>query len=233
MDAVQSIRAKLKENADDKIAASAVRFFKEAIQCYGIKTPMVRSLAKDEFKALKTAPKSLVLGHCEKLWQSGIHEEGLVACFWSHTIARNFESADFEILEKWIHKYVSNWALCDTFCNHTVGTILINFPTLMPRLKIWAKQENRWMKRAAAVSLIVPARQGLYLKEMLEIASILLKDEDDLVQKGYGWMLKVAAEKHPDAVFQFIMKNKIGMPRTALRYAIEKMSDEMRKKAME
>jgi len=58
-------------------------------------------------------------------------------------------------------------------------------------------------------------------------------DDDDLVQKGYGWMLKAASEAHQREVFEYVMKNKTEMPRTALRYAIEKMPEELRKAAME
>ena len=88
------------------------------------------------------------------------------------------------------------------------------------------------MKRAAAVSLIIPAKNGMFLKDVFEIADILLTDSDDLVQKGYGWMLKVASQPHQKEVFRYVMKNKAKMPRTALRYAIEKMPKILKKKAM-
>jgi len=88
------------------------------------------------------------------------------------------------------------------------------------------------VKRAAAVSLIVPAKKGQFLKDVFEISDLLLLDEDDLVQKGYGWLLKVASHLHQKEVFDYVMKNKENMPRTALRYAIEKMPQSLRKEAM-
>jgi len=88
------------------------------------------------------------------------------------------------------------------------------------------------MRRAAAVTLILPARKGKFLDDIFEIADSLLLDTDDLVQKGYGWMLKEASKKHQKQVFDYIMKNKDKMPRTALRYAIEKMPPDLRKQAM-
>ena len=88
------------------------------------------------------------------------------------------------------------------------------------------------MRRAAAVSLIVPARKGYFITEILDIATILLKDEDDMVQKGYGWMLKAASQSHQHHVFDFVMSKKAMMPRTALRYAIEKMPEDLKKKTM-
>ena len=66
-----------------------------------------------------------------------------------------------------------------------------------------------------------------------EIADKLLVDKDDLVQKGYGWMLKVASQSHQEKVFDYVIKNKKIIPRTALRYAIEKMPEELRTVAMQ
>jgi len=89
------------------------------------------------------------------------------------------------------------------------------------------------MKRASSVSLIIPARKGLFLKEIFQIAENLISDKDDMVQKGYGWMLKAASQAHQKEVIDYVMTKKTTMPRTAFRYAIEKMPPELRTKAME
>ena len=107
------------------------------------------------------------------------------------------------------------------------------YPQFIERLGAWARSENRWLRRASAVTLILPARKGIFLKEVFEIADIMLEDKDDMVQKGYGWMLKEASKKHQAEVFDYVMSKKARMPRTALRYAIEKMPVEMRRRAME
>ena len=106
------------------------------------------------------------------------------------------------------------------------------YPNFLMKLKKFSKSENRWMRRASAVSLIIPARKGLFLGIIFDIADDLLLDKDDLVQKVYGWMLKSASESHQQEVFDFVMKNKSIMPRTSLRYAIEKMPKEKEKQAM-
>ena len=80
--------------------------------------------------------------------------------------------------------------------------------------------------------MIIPAKQGKFLQDIFEIADILLHDKDDLVQKGYGWMLKEANRRHHQEVFDYVMRNKETMPRTALRYAIEKMPEDLRHIAM-
>jgi 3-methyladenine DNA glycosylase AlkD len=78
----------------------------------------------------------------------------------------------------------------------------------------------------------VPAREGRYKKDIFEIAQLLLNDKDDMVQKGYGWMLKACSKPFPEEVFRFVMERKEIMPRTSLRYAIEKLPEEMKKEAM-
>jgi 3-methyladenine DNA glycosylase AlkD len=106
------------------------------------------------------------------------------------------------------------------------------YPEFIEKLKEFARSENRWVKRAAAVSLIIPARKGMLVDAIFEIADIMLTDKDDMVQKGYGWMLKAASEAHRQEVFEYVVSKKEIMPRTALRYAIEKMPDDFKKQAM-
>jgi 3-methyladenine DNA glycosylase AlkD len=106
------------------------------------------------------------------------------------------------------------------------------YPGKVEDLKRWAKSNNRWMRRGSAVSFIVPARKGLFLKDIFEIAAILLTDNDDMVRKGYGWMLKSASQAHQKEVFEYVMRYKSIMPRTSLRYAIEKMPRELKAEAM-
>ena len=106
------------------------------------------------------------------------------------------------------------------------------YPDLISGLKKWAKSENRLVKRGSSVSLIVPARRGQFLEDIFEIADILHSDKDDMVQKGYGWMLKAASQAHEKEVFEYVIRKKKTMPRTALRYAIEKMPSELKVIAM-
>lgn len=229
---IDKIRSKLKQNSDKKTKESGLHFFKEKVKIYGVKTALVGKIGKEYFKTIKDKKKTEIFDLCEKLWQSGYMEESFIACNWSYFIHKQYESNDMKIFEKWVSKYVSNWASCDTLCNHTIGTYIEMFPNQISTLKKWTTSSNRWMRRAAAVTHIVPARHGKFLKEIFEIADMLLLDQDDLVQKGYGWMLKAASQAHQTQVFDYVMKNKMKMPRTALRYAIEKMPKELKEKAM-
>lgn len=229
---IELVRGELSAQAKGTVVKSQQQFFKERIKAYGVKTPAVKKLAQKLGKEIAKVPKEMVFGWCEVLWSSGFIEESLVACHWAYTQRKNFSPADFIVFEHWVSEYVNNWASCDTFCNHTVGAFLLRYPEFNSRLQIWAKSGNRWLRRAAAVSLIVPARQGKYLDAALQIAALQLSDSDDLVQKGYGWLLKVTASHHQKEVFDFIMQHKDRMPRTALRYAIEKMPPEKKLEAM-
>jgi 3-methyladenine DNA glycosylase AlkD len=92
--------------------------------------------------------------------------------------------------------------------------------------------ENRWTRRAAAVVQIYGLRRERGPDEAFVIADRLLMDDDPLVQKGYGWMLKEASKRAPRRVFDYVMAHKDVMPRTALRYAIEKLDAALRRQAM-
>ena len=244
---LEQVRQALADSADAKTAATSDRFFKEgeAAKVYGVKTAEVRRIAKFGLQQIRGFTKQSIFELCEELWKSGYFEEMVIACAWSESLKKQYEPADIAVFEHWLGSYVHNWADCDTLCNHTVGDFLMMYPDFVNRLKVWAKSSNRWMRRGAAVSLIIPARKGLFLNDIFEIAAILLSDKDDLVQKGYGWMLKAASmsesfvkgdestkKKHLNAVFDFVIRNKSVMPRTALRYAIEKMPVDLKAEAM-
>lgn len=117
-----------------------------------------------------------------------------MACdsIWSYSLHKQYALEDFQIFDRWISNYVGNWTSCDTLCNHSLGEFIERYPQFTVELKDWTASDNRWKKRASAVTFIIPARKGLFLPEILEIAEKPLADPDDLVQKGYGWMLKAA-----------------------------------------
>jgi len=229
---LQKIRKELKENAEEKIKEGEKRFFKEEIKSYGVNVWKAERIGKEYLKSLKDLPKKEIFALCEELLKSNYMEESWIAASWAYSKRKLFAPNDFPIFESWVKKYLTNWAACDTLCNHTVGTFIDMYPPYVKKLKNWAKSKNRWVKRAAAAALIIPAKQGKFLKDIFEIADILLKDSDNMVQKGCGWMLKEASQAHQKEVFDYVMKKKKVMPRTALRYAIEKLSPDLRQKAM-
>jgi 3-methyladenine DNA glycosylase AlkD len=229
---IKKIRTDLKSNSDETTRLVSQRFFKEKIACYGVKSAIVGKIARKYWKEISGWEKTDIFRLCEELYKSDLCEEAFIVSNWVPRLADKFEKNDLQIFKKWIGCYINNWAKCDGFCNHTLGDYLGKFKEDVTELKEWAESDNRWLKRAATVSLILPARKGYFLKEVFEISDKLLLDSDDMVQKGYGWLLKEASRLHTKEVFDYVVQNKHNMPRTALRYAIELMPREMKTAAM-
>ena len=229
---IKKIRTDLKSNSDETTRLVSQRFFKEKIACYGVKSAIVGKIARKYWKEISGWEKADIFRLCEELYKSDLCEEAFIVSNWVPRLADNFEKNDLQIFKKWIGCYINNWAKCDGFCNQTLGDYLGKFKEDVTELKKWAESDNRWLKRAAAVSLILPARKGYFLKEVFEISDKLLLDSDVMVQKGYGWLLKEASRLHTKKVFDYVVQNKHNMPRTALRYAIELMPREMKTAAM-
>jgi len=221
---IKVLRAELRANADKTYNYNM--FFKEPIKAYGVRYPVLRKIAKDFFPENLDAGKLEKL--CEELWQSGWHEESVVAVYW----AKRGNIASVSLMKRWLDKYVSNWAQVDDICLNVLCPMLEKNALLLPEIKSWAKSKNLWTRRASAVSFVYPCRRGLYVKDIFEVAEQLLPDKEDLIQKAYGWALREAGKKHQKEVFNFVMKHKDVMPRTALRYAIELMPKKLKQRAM-
>lgn len=228
----REIQSDLRAIASEKRRISMCSFFKHDIKCHGVSNPEAQKIGKKYIAILKTEKKELAWGLCEKLFKDEFLEESLLACQISFSLKKQYELADFEIFERWVLLYINNWAECDTFCNKVIGEMLFKFPHLVQRVKSWSLSENLWARRASAVSFIYPAKRNTHVNDQFEIALILLEDSEDMVQKGYGWMLKVLSSTRLEEVFNFVQTYKSRMPRTALRYAIEKMPFELKAEAM-
>ncbi|MDR0423540.1 MAG: DNA alkylation repair protein [Rickettsiales bacterium] len=242
-DILKQIHTEIESNRNESNIIGQSSYFKEPIKTFGWKATDVINLSKKYYH--KEWTKDEVFEICEQLWKIGYMEHNSIAIKWCCSRLREFEECDFKIFEKWVKNYVTNWAMCDGFCNHSVGGLLMKYPELVKEIKKWTLSDNRWVRRASAVSFIIPAKQKYFEGDIFEIASILLEDKDDMVQKGYGWMLKSLSmadynhklkkhmsQKYQQKVFDFVMRNKFKMPRTALRYAIEKLPIEMKREAM-
>ena len=231
-DILAQLRNDLEASADTQTKKSFQRFFKERVKYYGVKVPTVGKIAKKYWKQIEALDKQTIFKMCEELYRSDYTEEAFVVSFWLPNYIDQLQPADLGTFKIWIEQYINNWAKCDGFCNHTVGDLIQKYPQLISEVKGWAKSDNRWLRRAAAVSLIVPAKKGEFLEDAIEICNLLLADGDEMVQKGYGWLLKEESRKHQQEIFEYVVKNKSTMPRTALRYAIELMPKELKAEAM-
>jgi 3-methyladenine DNA glycosylase AlkD len=232
-DILETIYLDLERQADERTKNSTQYYFKERIVVHGVKTVTINKMARQYFKVVEHLDKDSIYNLAERLMKTDYLEEASIAFDWVYRMRGNYEPGDFALFESWVERFVNNWAKCDTFCNHAVGAFIEQFPEYLAGLKQWAKSANPWLRRASAVSLIMPARKGFFLKDVLDISDSLLAEREDLVQKGCGWMLREAGKLHQDEVFGYILSNKASLPRTTLRYAIERMPPEKRRQAME
>jgi 3-methyladenine DNA glycosylase AlkD len=160
----------------------------------------------------------------------------MVACVWLHQSLPLFRKEDFRIFEGWLYQYIFSWGTCDDFCKRVLNPLFEADLGLYQRILRWTRAGGTWVRRASAVSLI-KSRGGGYVvtipsRYVFEIADRLMEDEDPHVQKGLGWMLKAASISYEKEVYDFVMAHRDHMPRTASRYAIEKMPERMRVRAM-
>ncbi|MHA1347113.1 MAG: DNA alkylation repair protein [Candidatus Heimdallarchaeaceae archaeon] len=228
---------RVQETSDEnyKKTIEAYTKVKSRFKSLGLRGPIVYKIANETFRELKaTGVKDIdqILEYCELLHSFNITELRSIAVIWSFKVKKQFRLEHFSIFEKWLKNYVTGWGSTDHLCTKSLGYILFTYPELLKEVKKWTSSQNQWVRRASAVALIYGLRRKQFLEDTFEIADALLNDQEMYVLKGYGWMLKEASNNFRDEVFNYVMKKKNNMPRTALRYAIEKMPQEMRKEAM-
>ena len=221
----------LSKSAEYRNRTNDSNYFKEEIKTRNLSASVIRNVSKKYFNEIKGLNKKEIFDLAEDLMKSGYNDEHKIACDWVFRLKKHFDKQDFDIFENWL-KYIDNWAKCDDFCTHALGYLFLQQPDKIINTKKWTKSTNKWLRRSSAVIYIYPNKQRKFIKEAFEIADILLQDNEDLVQKGYGWMLKEISNLYPEKVFEYVMINKQKMPRTALRYAIEKLPQNKRKEAM-
>jgi len=230
---IESLRREIQIHDKPENKINIQRFFKETLDNpYSLRGAVFKKISQKCFKEVQPLKKNEILDICDEILETDLMHRIGFAFDWARKLENDLEPTDFQRLERWLRDYVANWGSCDVLCCGALGTLIRNYPELAAKRASWTASENRWLRRAAAVSLIVAVKEKLLLPEVFETADRLLQDSDDLVQKGYGWMLKDASLRFPSEVFDYVLKNRRTMPRTALRYAIERYSKEERKEAM-
>jgi 3-methyladenine DNA glycosylase AlkD len=143
---------------------------------------------------------------------------------------RDFTPRLLPIWKAWLaNNHSANWATTDAICGALIGPLIVKYPPLGARMRVWARDPNMWVRRAAAVSLIPSARQGLALDLAYEVARRLHADTEDLIQKAVGWMLREAGKADAARLECYLRANGPRIPRTTLRYAIERFPDGKRR----
>ena len=230
---LDALQDSLTAKSDTAHRDQLIRFFKgQRVNPIGVGSKDMNAIVADVWRDIKGREKTRTLELCEALWATEILEKGHIACKLASRLGKRLEVEDFPRFERWLHTTIDNWAHCDDLCTHALGDILFRFPEKLASTDLWHKSDNRWVRRGLAVSMLPSLKAGQHLEHSLAIADRLLMDEDELVLKGYGWMLKVAGQAFPDDVFAFVLQRRDRMPRVPLRYAIEKLPSDMRAEAM-
>ncbi|KZN62446.1 hypothetical protein N473_19525 [Pseudoalteromonas luteoviolacea CPMOR-1] len=198
-----------------------------------IKTAQARQISVTLYRALPDHHIDTVFEHCEQLLESREWMISLIAFDWAFRVKKQYTPSTFEVFERWLFEYVADWYDCDDFCTHAFGELIVQYPQLIDKTHAWAKHDNFAVRRAVAVILIYPLNKGKYPQSApLNAADLLFNDEHDLVQKGYGWLLKVFSKTSPNEVFDYLKTHHKEMPRVAFRYALEKLDKQAKAELM-
>lgn len=230
---VRQVQAELVQRARPAVARQAQSFFKDddRVPIRGVRAAEVQRIAASARKALRQGQTSDALRVAERLLASRWLEDKIAAVYVASRFTRKFGPAEFHRSERWLG-YVTDWASCDGLSTAVLGPQLVTDGKRMQRTFLWAQSKNRWCRRAAAVSLIPAARQGLYTRTVFRLARRLYRDPDDMVQKGVGWLLKETSKARRPAVVSFLLGIKKDAPRLVLRYASEKLPREERRRVL-
>lgn len=197
------------------------------IPASGLTTGQVRSISSNMFRSIEDKSVDNVLQLCEQLLAERTSALGVVAYDWAFRVRKQYKADVFPVFEQWLKEYVSGWGSCDDFCTHAFGALLAQDNHLFQHVLTWTEHPDFWVRRAAAVILIYPIKQGKAQGlDPFTVADRLMHDPHYLVLKGYGWMLKVLSTVEPEQVHAYLLKNKSVMPRLSLRYAAEKFDQE-------
>jgi len=226
------IRSDLHAHADATHRAGLRSYFKERISPLGVRSDELSGVVARAWRDVRGLPASELLVLCDAFWDSGVFEEASVACKLCARALPRLDAPAFDVFERWLATRVGDWAHCDDLCSHCVGGLLPPYPELLARTLPWLSSPNRWLRRGAAVSCVAPARHGLFLSHAFHVADLLLDDTDDLVRKGYAWLLKEASRAWPREVLEFVLLRREHLPRVALRTAIELLPPEWRRRVM-
>lgn len=222
---------RLEAMADPVRARGAERYFKETVTCYGVSTPDIRALAAELYgtvKATWTVEDAAEL--CDILFpRRELEAKGIGALILSR-YKKSFRPSLFPRIQSWLAAdLLDNWASVDVFCTDVMGALLVTYPALVAKIRGWILHRNRWVKRAALVSFIKPAKRREFLPAIYRISAAAFPIDDDLIHKANGWLLREAGKTDPVRLEKFLLAHGPAIPRTTLRYAIERFPEAKRK----
>jgi len=221
---ISDVQKDLKASITPGKAEVLSRFFKTGKGEYGEGDIFIGVMVPDIRKVAKKY-KDIALKELQKLIKSKIHEERLCAALILTYKKLNREIADFYLRNT---EHLNNWDIIDLTAPKILGKWMIDYPNERKILYKFAKSKSLWERRISILSTFTFIREKDF-KDSLAIAEILLKDEHDLIHKAVGWMLREIGKRDQEIEEKFLKKYYKKMPRTMLRYAIERFEETKRK----
>jgi 3-methyladenine DNA glycosylase AlkD len=223
------IRSLLKTGGSAEHAQGVQWFFKEEIRSHGWYTADLRRAAIQAGRDIdQEFGREFLLRVADLLFSGRVLEEKIFAVLMLEKLIAKFGNAEFRRFESWLPR-ISTWADHDALVHYLIAPMVAAKPVRVSRAFRWAKSQDRWHRRAACVALIQGTRQKVFLAEIVRLSDLLLRDEDDMVQKGLGWLLRETAKADPRRTVPYLMKIRQRAPRLVLRTACETLPSALRK----
>jgi 3-methyladenine DNA glycosylase AlkD len=226
------VRRVLKDGGSAPHSAEVQWFFKEEVKSRGWYTAELRKVAvRFRRTILRELGPGFLIRVADRLFTGDILEEKVFAVFLLENQTANFGDREFKRFASWIDR-VSSWADHDALAHYLLSPMVAAEPSRAREIFRWAKSRNRWRRRAACVSLIRAAREERLFPEIVRLSNFLLNDQDDMVQKGLGWLLRETAKADAKRTIPYLIKIRDRAPRLVLRTACETLTPAQRKKIL-
>lgn len=225
---------RLKEKADSENAEQVQKYFKEQVRAFGVRAGELRNLAKELYGMIKdTWDVNDATDFCEMMLSHSFIDPKGIGILVLARFRRSFPRDLFFKAKKWLSADLcDNWATVDALSSEILSPLLDRYPELIEEIKMWTHFPNRWVKRASAVAFVTFARKGIHLDTVYDIAVSLFPEDDDLIQKANGWLLREAGKTDMPRLEGFLLRHGRNIPRTTLRYSIERFEEKKRKEIL-
>lgn len=215
------IQRSLKAGYSAEHAAGVQWFFKEEIKSHGWYTAALRKATRQyRREVLQDHDFDFLVEVADKLFSGRVLEEKIAAVFLLEKLDRQFGDREFRMFESWLDR-IGSWADHDALVHYLIAPMVAARPSRVKDVFRWAKSPKRWHRRAACVALIRGARETLFFPQIVRLSDSLLSDQDDMVQKGLGWLLRETAKYDAKRTVPYLMKIRERAPRLVLRTACE------------
>lgn len=217
----RDLKQRLRAGGSPAVARSNQRFFTQPVRSYGWRTAALRRFARGTQRELfAEGGLPLLLQVADRLFSGKVTEQKILAVLLLENRTGDFGGAEFRRFERWLPR-ITNWSEHDALVHSLLGPLVAADRRRLARAFLWARSRDRWHRRAAAVSLIRATRRGLYFREITRLSGLLLADEDEMVQKGLGWLLRETAKADPARTIPYLLTLRSRAPRLVLRTACE------------